>query len=187
MSAIFYGAVYVCAGIVVAILLRRRGAATRDWTVAIFIWPLTLPSVVMTGARSSSEDPIRAATAAVEAAWGDGNFGDPRELGAVRAFVQKLTATQLQIQQMAEVLRGSKLAVGDKLVSVKVMREQQLVEGVRLLDELTGQLVLLRFSRGADAANTDRRRIEELLARIESLAHLTSSDALGSVDNALAK
>jgi hypothetical protein len=101
----------------------------------------------------------------------------------VRAFVQKLNATQLQIQEMAEVLRRTNLPVGDRLVSVKVMREQQLAEGVRLLDELTGQLVLLRFSRGADVANTDRRKIEELLARIESLAHLTTGDALGAVDN----
>lgn len=185
MTAVAFAVIYVCAGCVVAFVLRRQGATTRDATLAVVIWPVSLTAVIAT---TSSQRPtgLRAAARAVEHAWGEGKFGDSRELGAVRAFIAKLSLTEAQIDEMSSALATASASVADKLRSLKAVRDQELVEGVRLLDELAGQLVLLRFAQGADTVDGDRQRIEEVLARIEALADLSSADA-GAMDKRAAK
>ena len=200
MTALVILAFYVAVGAVaaVAVLVRRGGSFLSrlgQALLALGLWPFLLPVLLAPG-----EAPVRAEGAvesartrrleeavgrleaswrqvAVESTWA----AEPaREHRLLDGFVARLRAQERRLREMEEALATAPASVKERLTRLYEHAGRELEHGIGLVEELSAQLTLLRFADlgNPSAGRVERRHIEELLLRIESLAE--ASQPLGS-------
>ncbi len=106
--------------------------------------------------------------AAVESVWA---AEQAREHRLLDGFVSRLRAQEKRLLEMEAALAHAPASVKERLTRLYEHAAAELEHSIGLVEELTAQLTLLRFSGlGNPSTRVERGHIEELLLRIEALA-----------------
>jgi hypothetical protein len=192
----FYGAVGAVAA--VGVLARRRGESVPSRLgqalLALGLWPFLLPVLLAPGeapvragdtAESERTRRLEEAVGRLEASWRQVAVestwaAEPaREHRLLEGFTARLRAQERRLREMEEALATAPASVKERLTRLYEHAGRELEHGIGLVEELSAQLTLLRFADlgNPSAGRVERRHIEELLLRIESLAE--ASQPLG--------
>lgn len=172
-------------------VLQKRGGSLADRLgqslLALVLWPFLLPVLLSpgdaarspeTGHRSERARRLEDVTgrleecwrqAAVESSWA---AEQAREHRLLDGFVARLRAQEKRLLEMEAALASAPASVKERLTRLYEHSAAELEHSIGLVEELTAQLTLLRFSSlgNPSAARVERGHIEELLLRIEALA-----------------
>ena len=100
-----------------------------------------------------------------------------RELEIVESFIERTIAEERTLSELDEAIASSPQSVRGRLQELRDRTHHRIEAGVAMLEEMLAQLTLLRFSElSLKDGEEERRRIEDLLARIEALANLASDE-----------
>jgi hypothetical protein len=178
---------YLVVGLVaaLAVLLARRPAGTvRGPKAALgmfLLWPLLAPAilfgepgVVGDGAGSERSRRIEELDRQLRLALDTHDGGIPaRERATVAAFIAHLRLAETRRSELETAETTAPAMIRGKLARLRHATTQKLDGGLAVAEELLGQLMLLRFA-DAPADGASRDPVEDLLARIEALASLTT-------------
>lgn len=162
MTLIFIG-MYVAIGLVLAVLVARRGSKFVHVVMVVPLWPMLAPSMLGT----SSATP--------ELAELEGLSAPERE--AVRRFQRHLAGRIQQLEALKRLRRQSKGRITERFDLVEAELVKDIDSGRALLEELVDRVALAQVAtlgHGAAAA-PDRLRVETLIARADALVQETSS------------
>lgn len=184
LIGICYAAVALFAGVV-----ALRGAATVGrwsgppaWLMVAVLWPFLLPGLVATPAAVSSvgrgpySERLAALSRALAAALDDraaaGLLGRPR--ADVEDGVRRLEVEVRRLEELDAAIAAALPAAQPRLVALRARAEAQVVERVRLLEEVAAQLTVLRFVdlSAPDGAREEQQRVEALLVQLDALVSL---------------
>ena len=193
MTALVILAVYGALGAGAALwaLLRRREGslvqAGGQALLTLVLWPFLLPVLLAGDAPPAS--PVRGAgsarsqrleetmgrleecwkQAAVESAWA---ADQAREHRLLDGFIARLRQQERRLVEMEKALEQAPASVKERLARLHAHAAAELEHSIGLVEELTAQLTLLRFSGlgNPTSVRVERGHIEDLLLRIESLA-----------------
>jgi hypothetical protein len=178
----------------VAVLAGRTALPTRERVplalLAVGLWPFLLPTLlpgeaVVRPALPSPEGGygprLDALACQLQDGWARAGAAATaeRERRRVEGFLQRLRASAARLAELEAALPSAPERVRLKLGELRARTANELEQGLGLLEELLAQLTLLRFvGLGEDhGATAERDHVEELLARIESLAELNRPEA----------
>jgi len=193
MTALVILTAYAVLGAVAAVcaFVQKRGSPLSERLgqalLALVLWPFLLP--VMLSPANASLRPERGAQserarrldevtgrleecwrqAAVESLWA---AEQAREHRLLDGFVGRLRTQEKRLLEMEAALATAPASVKERLTRLYEHAAAELEHSIGLVEELTAQLTLLRFSGlgNPSAARVERGHIEELLLRIEALA-----------------
>ena len=200
MTALWILEAYVVLGVMSAgvVLVRQRtgGLQARlgQALLAVVLWPFVLTLVLApepaTHGKAKEGRSARAQRleevvgrleacwrqAAVERAWGT---GQGREHELMDRFIGRLRTQQRRLEEMEAALAAAPASVKERLARLYEHAASEHEHSIGLMEDLSAQLTLLRFSDLGNpaAARVERGHIEELLLRIEALAE--ASQPLG--------
>lgn len=200
MTALVILSVYAVLGTVAAAcaLVQKRGSSLGDRLgqalLALALWPFLLPVLLSPGDATRSPEPghrserarrLEEVTgrleecwrqAAVESAWA---AEQAREHRLLDGFVGRLRAQEKRLLEMEAALASAPASVKERLTRLYEHSTAEMEHSIGLVEELTAQLTLLRFSGlgNPSAARVERGHIEELLLRIEALAEASQPGA----------
>ncbi len=168
-----------------ALVLSRRAAGwlrgARGALAMFALWPLLVPAVLFAepgvvgdGGGSERARRIEELDRRLRLALDLYDGGIPvRERATVAAFIANLRLAEQRRGELEAAEATAPAVVRAKLARLRQATTQKLDDGLTVAEELLGQLVLLRFAdTPADGASHDP--IDDLLARIEALASLTT-------------
>jgi hypothetical protein len=201
MTALWILEAYVVLGAVSAVLILVRGAGGGllarggQALVAVVLWPFVMPVLLAPGGASGAavkEDRSERArrldevAARLEECWRQASMESTwaAEQGwehqVLDRFIGRLRAQQRRLEQMEAALAAAPASVKERLGRLHEHAVAELEHSIGLVEDLTAQLTLLRFSDlgNPSAARVERGHIEELLLRIEALAE--ASQPLGA-------
>ena len=168
-------AVYVVvgAGAAIALFHRERERPLRP-VLMFFLWPFLLPAAFLV------EPPLRARGHKLEAlreeiriALTRASTADAREHRIVEAFVERTLLEERSVAELEEAIASSPASVRARLEELRDRSMRRIDAASAMLEEMLAQLTLLRFAElDAKSGEDERRRIEDLLTRIETLAAL---------------
>ena len=174
---LFFVAVYLSVGIVLAVFAMRRGSQLLHVALVVPMWPLMAPSLL--GARESFPAPPHLGELELAAL-------SPGERDAVHRFQRHLTSRLAQLDALHRLRRQSNGRITERLDLVEAELTKDLEGGRALLEELADRVALaqvatlgLRIS-GAP----DRLRLETLIARADALVQETSELPLAERETA---
>jgi hypothetical protein len=193
MTALVILTVYAVLGGVAAAcaFVQKRGNALADRLgqalLTLVLWPFLLPVLLSPGnaslrpERGNQSERARRLDdvtgrleecwrqAAVESSWA---ADQAREHRLLDGFVGRLRAQEKRLLEMEAALASAPASVKERLTRLYEHSTAELEHSIGLVEELTAQLTLLRFSGlgNPSAARVERGHIEELLLRIEALA-----------------
>jgi hypothetical protein len=193
MTALVILMAYAVLGAVAAVcaFVQKRGSPLAERLgqalQALVLWPFLLPVMLSPGdaalrpergtqserARRLEEVTERLEEcwrqAAVESSWA---AEQAREHRLLDGFVGRLRTQEKRLLEMEAALANAPASVKERLTRLYEHAAAELEHSIGLVEELTAQLTLLRFSGlgNPSAARVERGHIEELLLRIEALA-----------------
>lgn len=175
--------VYSAAGSCVAFVVyvaKRDVAGMRGLRAAVamlFLWPFLLPFALV-GDEALTLPNQRAARIEAKAerlgeAWMRAGKGGTRESTVTTVFLDRLRKQAERLLELETASKQAGPAIKPKLDRMIEVTSKELEQGLELLDEMAGQLTLLRFAPlgNEDEAKNDREHILELIARIESMTN----------------
>jgi hypothetical protein len=197
MTAWVVAGCYVLLGcLAVVVVVRQPGRRLPYGRVAtglltLVLWPFILPAVVQgegavpvaTGNAPGSARAARidAVACRILEGWAQVSPGgaEGRERAGIEAFIARLRRSDKRLGEVEATLPGAPGSVRDRLVRLRDLAATDTDKGIALLEELAAQMTLLRFADLAEpsAARVESDHIEDLLARIEALADVGSTDA----------
>lgn len=193
MTALWILEAYVVLGVAsaVLVLVRRAGgplpARAGQAVGALVLWPFMLPVLLSPGQPLAGALPERRSERArrldevavrLEEGWRQVSTESKwatepgREHQLLDRFILRLRSQQRRIEEMEATLATAPASVKERLSRLHEHAVAELEHSMGLVEDLTAQLTLLRFSDlgNPSASRVDRSHIEELLLRIESLA-----------------
>jgi hypothetical protein len=189
MTAILIIVAYLVIGLgaAVAIAVQRQPVGPLHGApaalVMVVLWPFFLPASLLgeptipVGAgRGPASARVEAVAERARAMWSKtaehavpGKV-DGREQAAIDALVERLRRCDRRLKDLDLALaEPSPAAVRRRLEELRAATAKELEDGLLVLEDLSGQLLLLRFV-AHDAPSTERDRVEALLSRVEALA-----------------
>jgi hypothetical protein len=212
MTALWILKAYAVLGLASAllVLVRRGGGAlparAGQAVMTLLLWPFTLPVLlspeqaaggVATEGRSERSRRLDEVAGRFEEGWRqvsrDSKWATEqgREHQLLDRFILRLRSQQRRIEEMEATLATAPASVKERLSRLHEQAVAELENSIGLVEDLTAQLTLLRFSDlGNPSARVERSHIEELLLRIEALAEASqplesqAAPAAGSVARA---
>lgn len=167
---LLFVAIYLSAGLVLAVVAARRGALLLHVVLVVPLWPLMAPSAL--GARGSFPAPPHLGELELAAL-------SPGERDAVRRFQRHLAARLSQLEALHRLRVQSKGRITERLDLVEAELTKDLEGGRALLEELADRVALAQVATlglGVSGA-PDRLRLETLIARADALVQETASPA----------
>jgi hypothetical protein len=188
MIAVAILSVYVALGSIfaIAVVIKRRAVAGLGGLSSFFLmlvfWPFLLPTALL-----SEADLTRAVAIAgprrriaevgihVRDAWIKSGPVEPRERAVVEGFLTRLEERSKKLDELAAALEAAPPSIRPRLEMLRGELEREIAEGLTLLEEMTAQLTLLRFTglTERETPGADRDLVEGLLARIEAMANIS--------------
>ena len=166
--ALFFVGTYLVIGVVLAVLVARRGARFVHVVMVVPLWPLLAPSLLGTpGALAAAPHLGDLELSGLSAA----------EREAVRRFQRHLAGRLQQLEALKRLRRQSKGRITERFDLVEAELVKDVESGRALLEELVDRVALAQVAtlgHGAAAA-PDRLRVETLIARADALVQETSS------------
>jgi hypothetical protein len=188
MSALVILTAYlvVGAGSAIAVAIERRTIGPIRGVPAAFLmlvlWPFILPGVFFgdtspmprSGPHEARILPLaeRARGLWASTRMSGKGLDAVREQAAIDSFVEHLRANDRRLWELDRTLGEAPASVRLRLVELRVATSREIDEGLAILEELIGRVLVLRFSDPGSELHSERERIEELLARIEAQAEL---------------
>lgn len=158
---------YLSVGVVAAVAARTADPGRRALLVGL--WPFLLPAqLAMAGAAEPSPPPLARATRAARAALVALPAAPPDGLAAIDRFEAVLRARAARVEELEQAVRGGPDAVRDRLAELAESERRLLDEGLAVLEDLTAQLTLLRFSASPAGSGEDGASVQDLLLRVQS-------------------
>lgn len=159
---------YVAVGVVLALLVVRRGSRLVHVVMVVPLWPMLAPSLL----GSSGSFPAPPHLGELELS---GLTAAERE--AVRRFQRHLGARLQQLEALKRLRRQSNGRMSERFDLVEAELVKDLDSGRALLEELADRVALAQVATlGHGAAGApDRLRVETLIARADALVQETSS------------
>lgn len=193
MTALWILEAYVVLGVVsaVLVLVRRAGGPlpvrAGQAVGALVLWPFMLPVLLSPGqavtgpsteVRSERARRLEEVAFRLEEGWRQLSTESKwatepgREHQLLDRFILRLRSQQRRIEEMEATLTTAPASVKERLSRLHEHAVAELEHSMGLVEDLTAQLTLLRFSDlgNPSASRVERSHIEELLLRIESLA-----------------
>jgi len=193
MTALWILEAYGVLGLVsaVLVLVRRGGGAlpvrAGQAVVALLLWPFMLPVLLVPGqgagcvvkeGRSERARRLDEVAGRLEECWRQASVESKwateqgREHQLLDRFILRLRSQQRRIEEMEAALAAAPASVKERLARLHEHAVAELEHSIGLVEDLTAQLTLLRFSDlgNPSAARVERSHIEELLLRIDALA-----------------
>jgi ribosomal protein L34 len=186
MAALIAVATYAVIAFVVAFIVALRGPwrgapALSQALLNGLLWPflvpalLHAPAVPPTQVRSGRARSLEKVEQGLQEAWpaadGSGLRPEGRERERTVSFLARLRATEGRICEMERAIETAPASLRDRLSRLRDRTVLEFDQGLALLEELCGQLTLLRFTSVGDSA--EREQVEALLARIGALAEVS--------------
>lgn len=161
---LFFIGTYLVIGVVLAVLVARRGTKFVHVVMVIPLWPMLAPSLL-----GSEATPL----------IGDLELSslNPAEREAVRRFQRHLEGRHQQLEALKRLRKQSKGRITERFDLVEAELVKDIESGRALLEELVERVALAQVAtlgHGA-AATPDRLRVETLIARADALVQETSS------------
>ncbi|KFE68723.1 hypothetical protein [Hyalangium minutum] len=193
MTALWILEAYVVLGVAsaVLVLVRRAGGpfAVRAGQAvgALVLWPFMLPVMLSPGQalpgatterRSERARRLDEVAGQLEEGWRQVSTESKwatepgREHQLLDRFILRLRSQLRRIEEMEATLLTAPVSVKERLSRLHEHAVTELEHSIGLVEDLTAQLTLLRFSDLGNPASShvDKSHIEELLLRIETLA-----------------
>jgi hypothetical protein len=163
---LFLVGTYLVIGVVLAVLVARRGSKFVHVVMVVPLWPMLAPSLLGTGT-------------AVTQHFGELELSglSSAEREAVRRFQRHLAGRLEQLEALKRLRRQSKGRITERFDLVEAELVKDIDSGRALLEELVDRVALAQVAtlgHGAAAA-PDRLRVETLIARADALVQETSS------------
>ncbi len=168
--------VYGVIGLGALVLAVRRDAGALRISAAFLLWPFYLPLWLSSG---DPADPRRARLLRAAAAVRDGLARAPT-LGGARAVTAWVDGLDRELGRLAELEQALQVAQPNVRVQLGRIRDtmaERLDGSLQVLDELAGQLVLLRFVDMAERDDAVHEQVERLLGVIEARMMLVDVSA----------
>jgi len=167
-------------GAAIAVIVQRRSLGALPIPAAaglvLVLWPFLLPAAV----AASPETPRRGQRARriaslANALRGIGrDFLRERERELLEHFVERLHASDARLADLDAAIATAPEAVRERLRLLRESSAREHERGLVLLEELAGQLTLLRFA--DEDSGGEREHVEALLARIDALNTLSQAE-----------
>jgi hypothetical protein len=173
-------AVYVVvgAGAAVSVIHREPKRSIRP-VLMFFLWPFLLPPALFREPLPIRANHRLAALREELRIALSRSTSDGREHRIVEAFVEQTMRDQQVMVELDAAIASSPARVRARLQDLRERSHQRIESAVGLLEEMLAQLTVLRFSElAAKNGEEEKRKIEDLMAKIEALASLASDEGL---------
>lgn len=187
MSALWIAVVYGVAGVVAVLIIARRQGSIRwgEGVIAWVLWPFALPTALGTerdpslashraSPRGQDIARLRRSLSETLAALPEGPLFFAARVearGVLDGFGARLEEEDARLVAIEQALGEAPAAAREKLEALRAVTAREIEERKRLLEDLVGQMTVLRFvdlSR-PDLATSERERLSALLAQVEAL------------------
>jgi hypothetical protein len=174
-------AVYVVIGAGAAIAIFHRDPRPTVRPLLMFVlWPFLLPATFLVepalGGRGKKLEALREE---IRIALARADRSDAHAQRIVETFVERALIEARSVAELDAAIASAPLSVRDRLEELRDRSVHRIDAAAAMLEEMLAQLTLLRFAElDAKSGDDERRKIEDLVARIEALANLASDAEL---------